>query len=480
MSDLVIADNSLLQSGTYGASIDTGSNEVIRRVIENTFTNINFEIAENTDTTTQVDLLNTDGNDLQNWLGLFSENTIAGTRDISGTAAAPVDLATTIANANGALDDPNDQFQISFTETRNGIGTMTITVDLSVAAALVTVPNNGATQLATHINNLVAAAVGGTPAFAGLGVTASAGPNGEIVINTRGSYEIDSNFGATGIGQTGLNFLGLADNAGSPVAPTDPYFDIRVGNNNPTRITIEPGDFAAQLEDKLFFDGTVGDAGVPGLGVDRNLTALGAAPDGLLRLRPGDDFDNPNFGGDITITGGPFETNGAAYAGSAGPVPPATTGTRATIDNGANIVSALFGTYSGTGATLQDLSAITSTGYGSETNGSLAIPIPTIPFRETLLGPNADISTNIIGSSNLIDFAQKMVNEHSQEIILLSSRAEDEQALQDLLETQLINESGVNLDEELSNMIVVQTAYSASARVITVVDELFQELLNTI
>lgn len=39
--------------------------------------------------------------------------------------------------------------------------------------------------------------------------------------------------------------------------------------------------------------------------------------------------------------------------------------------------------------------------------------------------------------------------------------------------------SGVNLDEELANTIIYQNAYSASARVITVADELFQELLNT-
>ncbi len=40
--------------------------------------------------------------------------------------------------------------------------------------------------------------------------------------------------------------------------------------------------------------------------------------------------------------------------------------------------------------------------------------------------------------------------------------------------------SGVNLDEEMANMIIFQNAYTASARVITVTDELFQELLGMI
>jgi flagellar hook-associated protein 1 FlgK len=39
--------------------------------------------------------------------------------------------------------------------------------------------------------------------------------------------------------------------------------------------------------------------------------------------------------------------------------------------------------------------------------------------------------------------------------------------------------SGVNLDEELANTIIYQNAYSASARVITVTDELFETLLNS-
>jgi flagellar hook-associated protein FlgK len=39
--------------------------------------------------------------------------------------------------------------------------------------------------------------------------------------------------------------------------------------------------------------------------------------------------------------------------------------------------------------------------------------------------------------------------------------------------------SGVNLDEELANTVIYQNAYTASTRVITVVDELFDVLLNT-
>ena len=73
-----------------------------------------------------------------------------------------------------------------------------------------------------------------------------------------------------------------------------------------------------------------------------------------------------------------------------------------------------------------------------------------------------------------------MVNEHTQELVLTQSTINDEETLQDLLQEQLSNESGVSIDEELGNLIVVQTAYSAAARVVTAVDELFQELLNAV
>jgi len=263
--------------------------------------------------------------------------------------------------------------------------------------------------------------------------------------------------------QVGLNFLGLSENVGSPVAPNDPYFDIQVGNNLPTRIVIEPGDTHTELLAKLDT--------VPGLAIDTVNFAL----DGLLRLRPGDDYNNPDFGGDIKITSGTTEVNGASYGS-----PPALTGTRAGLDNGANVVSALFGTYTGTGGSLIDSTPISNIAYGSETNASLTPPIPTESFRTTLLGPGANIDIQLVGSDSLVDFAQKMINEHTQEIIVLGARSADEGALRDLLQTQIQNESGVNLDEELGNLIVVQTAYSASARVLTAVDELFQELLRVI
>lgn len=58
-----------------------------------------------------------------------------------------------------------------------------------------------------------------------------------------------------------------------------------------------------------------------------------------------------------------------------------------------------------------------------------------------------------------------------------ANQTAQDQRLQEA-QTRLANNSGVNLDEELSNMVVYQQAYSAGARMLTVVDGLYQTLLQ--
>ena len=48
------------------------------------------------------------------------------------------------------------------------------------------------------------------------------------------------------------------------------------------------------------------------------------------------------------------------------------------------------------------------------------------------------------------------------------------------LSTRIQNEAGVNLDEEMSDLVVFQRAYTATARVISTVDEMFDALLNAV
>ena len=59
-------------------------------------------------------------------------------------------------------------------------------------------------------------------------------------------------------------------------------------------------------------------------------------------------------------------------------------------------------------------------------------------------------------------------------------RLDFSQALEDDLAERNASVSGVNSDEELSNLIIFQNAFQASSRVITTIDEMFDTLLNII
>lgn len=46
------------------------------------------------------------------------------------------------------------------------------------------------------------------------------------------------------------------------------------------------------------------------------------------------------------------------------------------------------------------------------------------------------------------------------------------------MQKQFTDKTAVNLDEELSQLIVVQTAYSAAAKTVSTLDDMFKQLLN--
>lgn len=80
----------------------------------------------------------------------------------------------------------------------------------------------------------------------------------------------------------------------------------------------------------------------------------------------------------------------------------------------------------------------------------------------------------------------KPLHEYAAEIVgLVSQLAADEQerlafeqSLVEQLETRLADKSGVNLDEELAKILVLQNAFSASARVVTTADEMMEVIIG--
>lgn len=446
VNSAIINDQSLIQEGTYNETLAPGSNEVIRRVLQYAFSSTEYLLAENQTTATSVDIraAATGTTTLQEWLGLRSTNVLKGAVDLSAYSSIADMVNTGGSNAFGQTGTETDTFILRFDDPDIGSGPYDVTIDLRSVA----VSGSGAVQ---DLINFITADGDWANIVADFGASVSTGANGELVIQSRGNIEIVQS-GSEPMTETGFAFIGF--NVGLKQA-SDPYFDVSVGNNPAQRIYIEPTDTEVELLAKL--------NAVPGLAAEIDA-------DGFLALRPGNSFTNPEFGGDIRLVGGPTRTNGATLAGTA-------LG-RTSIDNNVGIISALFGTYEvlGGGA-INDQSPIVDIPYRSETAlGSGQF----VSIRSQNLGPGANIDTNISGALTLEDFAQKIINQHGQELNLIRERSEDESTLQSLLEKQLVDESGVNLDEELGFLIVVQTAYAASARVISAIDEIFQELLSAV
>ena len=77
-------------------------------------------------------------------------------------------------------------------------------------------------------------------------------------------------------------------------------------------------------------------------------------------------------------------------------------------------------------------------------------------------------------------YAAQIVGTASTAASSAESTMKNEQVLLDGFQKRSDSISGVNLDEELANTVIYQNAYSASARVITVANELFDTLINSI
>ena len=456
-------DPTLLQTGTYTSEVNvpTGDNSVVRRVLEYAFGDVHYQTAIGT-----TDLTDAGTNPpLQQLLGVQSANQLV--TGIDFTSFTQIDDPATFDETQiiDSLTDlfpgypNNDSFQVTFSDPRIGInpgdaGT-TITIDLSEAALQ---PGANAMEQLIAEANVQLATV--NPA---LNASVSSNLYGQLVFESSANIDIDgSNFappavGSEPMGAEAMAALGLTEGS---FATEDPNFTIQVGNGQTYTISIAPTDTIVELEDKLTWD-SLTQTGVPGLSVEVD------AATGTLTLRPGIDDDNfapgitgEQYGGDITIIGGPFSTTGSTIG----------------LPDNINIVSAIFGSFNA-GPPLLENSPLTDVTYTSEisnTSGTFT------NFRNRNLGPNAGVDTGIFSARNILDYAQKVIDETSQDYLQAQSAFENEDTLRGILQREFSDDSGVNIDEEMSNLIVIQTAYAAAARAVTAADEMFQELLNSI
>ncbi len=83
-------------------------------------------------------------------------------------------------------------------------------------------------------------------------------------------------------------------------------------------------------------------------------------------------------------------------------------------------------------------------------------------------------------NTTLENFATTFITEASTDAARAESQRDSNQRLKLEIDERIASIEGVNLDEELANLVIYQQSYNAAARIITAAEELFDTLLNAV
>ncbi|GBQ05890.1 flagellar hook-associated protein FlgK [Saccharibacter floricola] len=109
----------------------------------------------------------------------------------------------------------------------------------------------------------------------------------------------------------------------------------------------------------------------------------------------------------------------------------------------------------------------------SAVTGKLAAPTDS-------LGPTGSFSTGYSGEQGLSQLASSLTSNQALTISNTSSNLSTASSVKTSLSTQVSNVSGVNVDNQMANVITLQNAYSANAKVISAVQSMFSALINAV
>jgi flagellar hook-associated protein 1 FlgK len=114
-------------------------------------------------------------------------------------------------------------------------------------------------------------------------------------------------------------------------------------------------------------------------------------------------------------------------------------------------------------------------GTSFEGDGSNARDIAAIKFKVIDKGTGA---TDLTESSTLDDFYRYTIAKLGVDSQQAQRMEKNSETLLGAVENQRLSVSGVSIDEEMSNIVKYQHAYSASARMMTAVDEILDKIIN--
>lgn len=119
--------------------------------------------------------------------------------------------------------------------------------------------------------------------------------------------------------------------------------------------------------------------------------------------------------------------------------------------------------------------------YSYNGTGGSAFSERLIGYVEGMNSPVAtDITAGITGTYSLSGYAETSLGWLESLRSTAQSAADSKSALYERLNSDHIAETGVNIDEEMSLLIELEQSYEASARIISVVDEMLSTLLSSV
>ena len=115
-------------------------------------------------------------------------------------------------------------------------------------------------------------------------------------------------------------------------------------------------------------------------------------------------------------------------------------------------------------------------GLGADAQPSTPQPAP----ATTGLGVNGTLTVTYETSSTIGGFAANLVAAQSTAVNAAATSLATGSSLQSTLQSKLQAGSGVSIDSELSNLIILQNAYGANAKVLTAAQTLWSDLFNAV
>jgi flagellar hook-associated protein 1 FlgK len=96
------------------------------------------------------------------------------------------------------------------------------------------------------------------------------------------------------------------------------------------------------------------------------------------------------------------------------------------------------------------------------------------------LGPGGNLNAPYTSPTTLGGLASTMLAAQAQDSANATNQLSTEQTVQTTLSGKLSAQSGVNMDTEMANMIQLQNAYGANAKIISAVQSMWTQLLNAV